>query len=109
MKSSILICFLLVTISGYSKGYNKTPGIDERNKVITLFPNPSYNGNITISSNSGEAITFYLFDLDGKMIYQEVIKKDKKVLITGLKKGSYMYNALKKDEIVDGGTIIVSS
>ena len=108
---TLLLFILTATISNsaISAGTHAFPTQkwNEGKPVIKLYPNPSYDGSITISSTSSEPLQFYVFDLDGKMIYQATLKDRNKLTITGLKKGSYMYNVLKKDENIDAGKIIV--
>jgi hypothetical protein len=79
----------------------------EKPIAVRLYPNPSYDGNITISSNHGQPLTFYVFDVDGKMIFQTTLLPKQKQTIYGLKKGTYMYNVQNKDENIDGGKIII--
>jgi hypothetical protein len=86
----------------------RTPGlIDDKVKVVKLYPNPSYNGSVTVSATTDDVLVFFLFDLEGKLLNQETLKEQKKVTISGLKKGTYMYNVFRKDESVEGGKIIV--
>jgi hypothetical protein len=81
--------------------------VSERPIIVKLYPNPSYNGTITVSSNIEEAVTLYVFDLDGKLVHQVSISNKQKQMINGLKKGTYMYNVQNKDENIDGGKIII--
>src|SRR5829696_3821266 len=80
----------------------------QRNKikeVVKVYPTPNNQGSITIRSANESSLTFYLFDLEGKLIYQAVIKKDEKKTIEGLTKGTYLYNAFQDDENLKGGKV----
>ena len=109
MRTFLLLSFLFVLISGFTLKQNafETISVAKSRIIIKLYPNPSYDGSITISSTSADALQFYVFDVDGKLLHQLTLKDREKQMITGLKKGTYMYNVLNKDEIVDGGKIIV--
>jgi hypothetical protein len=74
-------------------------------EVIKVFPTPNNKGSITIHSANETSLSFYLFDLEGKLIYQSIIKKNEKQLIQGLDKGTYLYNAFQNDENLEGGKI----
>jgi len=114
MKTLILLLSIAAATATYASTIPVQPGnvirikqISERPIVIKLYPNPSYNGTITISSSIDDAVTLYVFDLDGKLIYQTSISNKQKQMINGLKKGTYMYNVQNKDENIDGGKIII--
>ena len=81
--------------------------IEEKKSVIKLYPNPSWNGTITVSSNTSEKLHFYIFDLDGTLIHQAVLKEKQKITVNDLKKGVYMYDAFLNDESIEYGKITV--
>jgi hypothetical protein len=78
-----------------------------KKEVVKLYPNPSYNGTITISSNSEKPLHFYVFDVEGTLLHQVVLKNKEKQTIQNLKKGTYVYDAFLNDEGVDHGNISV--
>ena len=74
-------------------------------EVIKVYPTPNNRGSITIQSSNEASLSFYLFDLEGKLIYQTVIKKNEKQQVQGLIKGTYLYNAFLNDENLEGGKV----
>lgn len=81
--------------------------VEAKKSVIRLYPNPSWNGTITVSSNTSEKLHFYIFDLDGTLIHQAVLKEKQKITVNDLKKGVYMYDAFLNDESIEYGKITV--
>ena len=74
--------------------------------VVKIYPNPSF-GKINISTNNAGILHFYIFDLEGTMIYQTTLNNKEKKNIQNLRKGTYLYNVFEKDESVEEGKIIV--
>ena len=81
--------------------------VEAKKSVIKLYPNPSWNGTITVSSSTSEKLHFYIFDLDGTLIHQAVLKEKQKITVNDLKKGVYMYDAFLNDESIEYGKITV--
>jgi hypothetical protein len=74
---------------------------------IQVYPTPYNAGSITISSANTATLDFYLFDLEGNLIYQTTIRKNEKKTADGLTKGTYLYNAFQNDENIKGGKVIL--
>lgn len=81
--------------------------VETKKSVIKLYPNPSWNGTITVSSNTTEKLHFYIFDLEGTLIHQAVLKDKQKITVNNLKKGVYMYDTFLNDESIEYGKITV--
>jgi hypothetical protein len=77
-----------------------------KKSVVKIYPNPSF-GKINISTNNEHTLHFYIFDLEGTMIYQTILTNKQKKNIDNLRKGTYLYNVFEKDESVEEGKIIV--
>ena len=77
-----------------------------KKSVVKIYPNPSF-GRINVSANTSQPLHFYIFDLEGTLIYQAVLNNKEKKNIDNLKKGIYMYDVFEKDESVEEGKIIV--
>ena len=77
-----------------------------KKSVVKIYPNPSF-GKINISTNTENQLHFYIFDLEGTMIYQTTLNNKVKKNIDNLRKGTYLYNVFEKDESVEEGKIIV--
>ncbi len=80
----------------------------EKKINVRIYPNPS-RGTVYISSNnnSDKELQFYVFDLEGTMMHNITLKAKRKKIITGLKKGIYMYDVFKDDESIERGKIVV--
>jgi hypothetical protein len=79
--------------------------VNKAKEVIKVYPTPKNRGSITVQSTNETSLSFYLFDLEGTLVYQAVIKKNEKQTIEGLNKGTYMYNAFLNDENLEGGKV----
>ena len=75
--------------------------------AVRLSPNPSYDGSVSVVSNLTETLHFYIFDLDGTMVYQAVLKDKEQKKIDNLLKGTYTYDVFQNDESIEEGKIIV--
>jgi hypothetical protein len=74
--------------------------------VVKLYPNPSY-GKLSVSASTSSTLHFYIFDLEGTLVYQAVLNNKERKTIENLKKGTYLYDVFEKDESVEEGKIIV--
>lgn len=97
----------VTNFSASSNSRNIVPVADKKKPAVKLYPNPSYNGSVTVSSNTAGKLNFYIFDLEGTMLYQAEIKEKEKYTVHNLPKGIYMYDAFLKDESIEHGKIIV--
>jgi hypothetical protein len=77
-----------------------------RKAVVKLYPNPSY-GKISITANTNDKLHFYIFDLEGTLVYQTVLKGKEKKSIDNLAKGTYIYDVFENDESIEEGRIII--
>lgn len=76
-------------------------------QMVKLSPNPSYNGTLTVFSESKEAVHFYVFDVEGVLLFHALLSPGEKRTINDLKKGAYSYDVFHKDESVEQGKILV--
>ena len=79
---------------------------EQGRSVVRLYPNPSY-GKVSVSANTSSALHFYIFDLDGTLIFQAVLNNKERKTIDHLKKGTYLYDVFENDESVEEGKIII--
>ena len=79
----------------------------KKDNTVRLSPNPTTNGTLTITSIVNEAIHFYVFDLEGSLVHQVVLKGKQQRTINKLNKGTYTYDVFKNDESIEQGKIIV--
>ena len=116
------IIFLLLAVTGFattskyiqlshalhfSDCMNNEDVITNNKNAIKLYPNPSFNGTVTVTSNIAKNLNFYIFDLEGILLHQTILKENQKHTINNLKKGIYMYDAFLNDESIEHGKIVV--
>ena len=100
---------IFLTVAGSNVQNNKievVPAqVNKAKEVIKVFQTPGNKGSITIHSANETTLSFYLFDLEGKLVYQSSISKNEKQKVDGLTTGTYLYNAFKADENLEGGKV----
>jgi hypothetical protein len=74
--------------------------------VVRLYPNPSY-GKVSVSANTSSSLHFYVFDMEGTLVFQAVLNNKTKKTINHLEKGTYLYDVFEKDESIEEGKIII--
>ena len=79
----------------------------KKNEVVAIYQNPSTAGEVTVTSKTDQLLHFYIFDLEGTLTYQTILKTKEKKSITSLIKGTYMYNVFANDESIDEGKLII--
>ena len=74
---------------------------------ISLYPNPT-SDFITMDSKAAitSSITLHLYNMNGKLVYNEKITSNQKIEVDHLPPGTYIYNVFLKDEIKSGKVII---
>lgn len=75
--------------------------------LVVLSPNPTYSGTLAVKSESTQTLHFYVFDLEGTMVYHALLLPGKERSISDLKKGTYSYDIFQNDESVEQGQITV--
>jgi hypothetical protein len=75
--------------------------------VVKLYPNPTSDGRVNISTNNKEPLHFYVFDVSGTLMHQITLKGKNKYKIANLKKGIYMYDVFSDDESIEHGKLVV--
>jgi len=112
MKQSLLPALLFVICSSTLQSFESTEANElqqatANKNIVRIFPNPTHNGSVDVVSTTAEKIHFYVFDLEGIMLHQVVLRDRQKHTINNLKKGIYMYDVFKDDRGVEQGKIIV--
>ena len=111
-SSALLNCFILAQTSdvkpagnSFSDSAEETIQASKKN-AIRIYPNPSY-GKLSVSSNKSTVLHFYIFDLEGTLVYQAVLTNKEKKNIDNLMKGTYIYDVFEKDLSIEEGRIII--
>jgi hypothetical protein len=74
--------------------------------VVKIYPNPSF-GKLSVSAATSSALHFYIFDMEGTLVFQAVLNNKERKTIEHLKKGTYLYDVFEKDESIEEGKIII--
>lgn len=116
MKKHFLIFILVCSALGGKAGIHvsNTPAdpievqvCKRKEQTIRLSPNPSYNGMLSVVSESKTPLHFYVFDVEGTMLFNTLLQPGESRTIDALKKGIYSYDVFRKDEGVEQGKITV--
>ena len=65
--------------------------LDLNNSLVKLFPNPS-NGNFSIETSLNEKASIDVYDINGKLIYSQMLLNSKNELMLNLPSGNYLAN-----------------
>ena len=113
---------LFIALGGIASGHTKPTSatvfsrssavkeevVPAKKSRVRLYPNPTSDGNLSISTNTTEDnVHFYVFDLEGTMVRQVVLNEKRKHKIKNLKKGIYVYDVFVNDTSIEQGKIIV--
>jgi hypothetical protein len=98
------------SVSSYPRSFKEEAKVlpPAKKSRVRLYPNPTSDGNLSISSTTAsDNIHFYVFDLEGTMVRQLLLKEKQKHRIKNLKKGIYVYDVFVNDTSIEQGKIIV--
>lgn len=74
---------------------------------IHVYPTPNRQGSLTVHSAARQPVSFYLFDLEGRLVYQARFAQNERQTVSGLAAGTYTYQAFRDDEELKGGQVEV--
>ena len=75
---------------------------------LRVYQTPNEAGSLTVSS-AIDALQFYLFDIEGKLVYQSRIGRHERQTVEGLPPGAYTYHAFRADEKLKGGIVAIKN
>jgi hypothetical protein len=114
-RNLLFIAFMLVCSftasaqNGFEQASNiisvDSPARSNKN-FVKIYPNPSY-GKLSVSAVTSSTLHFYIFDLEGTLVFQAVLNNKDRKIVDNLKRGSYMYNVFENDESIEEGKIII--
>jgi len=112
MKAILIALFLTACQAAFSQetGARYASHAEKKEapkKALLLYPNPSTNGAVTITTAGNRELHFYIFDIEGTMVYQAILKKKERKTIQHLQKGTYMYTVFANDESIEEGKLII--
>lgn len=79
--------------------------LHQAKKAVKVYQTPQQPGSLTVQSAVEDVLSFYLFDLDGNLVYQSRLKQHEQQTIEGLQPGTYTYHAFDADEKLKGGKV----
>lgn len=102
ITSYLLLIFIINSSFSYFKNYDYG-----KNVFVKIVTDPSINGTLYVSlvNEKNQDLQFYMFDLEGQLIDNFVLKNTKAKRIDKLHKGIYMYDVFKQDESIERGSI----
>ena len=77
--------------------------------ALKVYQTPQQSGSLTVHSSAQGTIAFYLFDLEGNLVYESRLQQDKRQTIEGLRPGPYTYQAFDADEEIKGGKVSIKN
>jgi len=112
-KSLFFSLFLLISVGVCAQtGFENTSNLisidSARTKktAIKIYPNPSY-GKLSVTASTASPLHFYVFDMEGTLVFQAVLQNKERSTIENLQKGTYAYDVFEKDESIESGKIII--
>lgn len=101
MKQLYLVFFFMVCSLGFAQESEGNGDIEG----FTLYPNPTINGKIFISTAQNAPKTVHIFDVLGTQVLQATIL-GKEVNVSSLDKGVYILRVFEKDKVATRKLII---
>ncbi len=79
----------------------------KKEAIIKIYTDPTTKGTLLVSllHEKNQDLQFYIFDLEGKMIDNFLLKTKTINKIGQLRKGIYMYDVFKNDESIERGSV----
>lgn len=74
--------------------------------VVSVTPNPTNDGAVTITNNDTQEVHVYLFDEENTLLHQVHLGAKGKQQVTGLPKGTITYEVFQHDISIKQGKII---
>ncbi len=79
----------------------------EKLTVVSFRSHQVESANISIDTKDGQRLHFYIFDLEGTLVHQSVLKNREKNIVEHVQKGVYIYTVFANDESIEEGKLIV--
>ena len=113
-KPLLILTLSILSLSARSQSTNKQGFIQVRNsvdqrtakKIISLVQEKEQS-SIHLKYHAADEAHFYLFDLQGTLVYQATVKKWESKIIKNIDKGVYTYSVFINDEGVEDGKLTV--
>ena len=102
LSGCIVLCALCLLSMGFR--YNSENKFFNTDVIVKVIPE---NGGLTVSvaTEKNTTVHFYIFSVEGRLIKELNIYGSKRISITPLEKGIYIYDFFSKDERIKSGKI----
>lgn len=77
----------------------------ETKEALRVYQTPNLPGSITVRSKIETGLAFFLFDLEGVLVYQTQLKNAGEQTVEGLSAGTYTYHAFQADKRLHDGKV----
>ena len=107
----IILPFLLLTTTAKPALQHNTAlaPLHQTKEAVKVYPTPQAAGSLTVQSSSRVVLSFYLFDLEGNLVYESRLEQRGQQTIEGLHPGTYTYHAFCADEKIKGGKVSIKN
>ena len=105
---AVVLCLLAFTadaVSGTPARYHSS-NRETPKDVVSVTPNPTTDGTVTVTNNDTQEVHVYLFDTENTMLHQLQLKAKGRQQVTGLPKGTITYEVFQNDISIKLGKII---
>ncbi len=112
LLNTLLFTCLLTAVYGFTSAKKADPTIliqvcKQKEQTVRLLPNTTYSGTLSVVSASKAPLHFYIFDVEGTILFHTLLQPGSKRTVDALKKGVYSYDVFRQDEGVEQGKITV--
>lgn len=87
----------------------ETAAVSGAKNFLRVYQTPNEEGSLTVWSTADAALQFYLFDAEGRLVYQNEVKGRGRQTVEGLLPGAYTYHAFRADEKLKGGAVAIKN
>lgn len=101
-----LMAFTLKEVAVSKHKDHHSSNLQTPQDVVSVTPNPTTDGKVSITNNSPEEVHVYLFDEENTMLHQVYLKRRGQQTVTALKKGTITYEVFQQDISIKQGKII---
>jgi hypothetical protein len=115
-KAILPLAFMTISLVPYSGGTSLpvpsavmiTKTLNNKKHKVRLFTASDYKTLLfTVDGVEGKYYTLFVFDLDGKLIMQSVIRNRETGILPEISTGAYLYEVLVDDTKVENGQLKV--
>lgn len=105
IKSDTFCVLDNVVLGGIIIGRNEV--VNQTNNDVVIYPIPTKNViNIRVNNNTNNTLTFYLYTTTGVEVINEELNNSKKINLSKLLKGIYIYQVKDNNRIIQSGKLI---